>query len=72
MRGMSTGIVFLTAWIGMGLGGYQAGYFFDLSGAYLISYGNAVAMGTVNLIIVGTLYVFVRKKNASMKRAAVA
>jgi len=72
MRGMSTGIVFLTAWIGMGLGGYQAGYFFDLSGAYLISYGNAVAMGTVNLIIVGMLYVFVRKKNASMKQAAVA
>jgi len=72
MRGMSTGVVFLTAWIGMGLGGYQAGYFFDLSGAYLISYGNAVAMGTINLIIVGTLYVFVRKKNASMKQAAVA
>ena len=68
VRGLSNGIVFLTAWIGMGLGGYQAGYFFDVTGAYVISYANAVAMGTVNLIIVGALYIFVRHKNASIKQ----
>lgn len=72
MRGMSNGVVFLTAWIGMGIGGYQAGYFFDVSGAYIISYANAVAMGTVNLMIVGTLYVFVRRRNISMKQPTAA
>lgn len=72
MRGMSNGLVFLTAWIGMGLGGYQAGYFFDLSGAYLVSYVNAVVMGTINLVIVGSLYVYVRNRNASVKQSAIA
>jgi len=72
VRGISNGIVFLTAWIGMGIGGYQAGYFFDITGAYFISYGNAAAMGTVNLIIVGALYLFVRHRSAAMKHPVAA
>lgn len=62
VRGTSTGIVFLVAWTGMGLGGYQAGFFFDWSGAYNISYATAAAMGLVNVVIVGALYFFVRQK----------
>jgi predicted MFS family arabinose efflux permease len=67
MRGTSIGIVMLFAWIGMGLGGYQAGFFFDLSGAYIISYATAVAMGMINVVIVGALYFFVRNRTALMK-----
>jgi MFS family permease len=68
MRGMSNGIVMLFAWIGMGLGGYQAGLFFDWSGAYIISYATAVVMGMVNVVIVGALYFFVRNRTALMKQ----
>jgi hypothetical protein len=52
----------------MGLGGYQAGYFFDVSGAYIISYATAAAMGMVNMVVVGALYFFVRYKTAFIKR----
>ena len=64
MRGLSTGIMFLTAWIGMGLGGYQGGFFFDLSGAYVISYANAALAGAINLMIVGFLLRYSTKKRA--------
>ncbi len=69
MRGVSTGIVFMLVWIGMGLGGYQGGLFFDLSGAYTISYANAAASGVVNLIIVASLYFFVRHRTALLEHA---
>ena len=72
MRGVSTGIVFMLVWIGMGLGGYQGGLFFDLSGAYTISYANAAASGVVNLIIVASLYFFVRHKTALLEQAKTA
>jgi MFS family permease len=68
MRGMSNGIVMLFAWNGMGLGGYQAGLFFDWSGAYIISYATAVVMGMVNVVIVGALYFFVRNRTGLMKQ----
>jgi MFS family permease len=68
IRGISNGIVVLFAWIGMGLGGYQAGLFFDWSGAYIISYATAAAMGVVNVVIVGALYFFVRNRTALMKQ----
>lgn len=68
MRGMSNGIVVLFAWFGMGLGGYQAGLLFDWSGAYIISYATAAAMGAVNVVIVGALHVFVRNRTSLMKQ----
>ena len=64
MRGMSNGIVVLLAWVGMGIGGYQAGFFFDLSGSYVIPYANAAAAGAVSLIIGGALYFYFRRKSA--------
>lgn len=70
VRGTSTGLVFFFAWMGMGLGGYQAGYFFDWSGGYTLPYALAAAMGAVNLAIVGSMYVFVRRRTASIVRAA--
>lgn len=62
MRGTSNGIVVLAAWLGMGFGGYQGGLFFDWSGSYAIAFANAAAAGTINLIIVGSLYYYVRQK----------
>jgi MFS family permease len=72
MRGTSIGIVFLVAWIGMGLGGYQAGLLFDWSGAYTISYAAAAAMGMVNVVIVGVLYFYVRQRIALVKQPVAA
>ena len=65
MRGVATGVVFFLAWVGMGIGGYQAGLFFDLSGSYVVSYANAAIVGAINLMIVGALYFYiVRLKTA--------
>ena len=67
MRGMSNGIMFCVAWFGMGLGGYQGGFFFDLSGSYVIPYANAVAAGVINLIIVSFLFFYYRRKIAVLE-----
>lgn len=65
MRGVATGVVFLLAWVGMGIGGYQGGLFFDLSGSYVASYANATIAGAINLMIVGALYVFVMRRKTA-------
>ncbi|MCZ6575213.1 MAG: MFS transporter [Gammaproteobacteria bacterium] len=72
MRGISTGTIFLTAWIGMGLGGYQGGLFFDQSGAYIIPYANAAFAGIVNLAIVGSLLFYFTRKQAQLMRVKAA
>ena len=72
MRGISTGTIFLTAWIGMGLGGYQGGLFFDQSGAYIIPYANAAFAGIVNLAIVGSLLFYFTRKQAQLLRVKAA
>ncbi len=61
IRGVSTGIVLLFGWIGMGLGGYQGGYFFDLTGSYAVSYANAAFAGIINMVIVGSLVYYATK-----------
>ena len=69
MRGMSNGIVVLLAWLGMGLGGYQGGFFFDLSGSYVIPYANATAAGAVNLIVAGSLFFYFRRMSAVLEQS---
>ena len=61
-RASALGIVTLFAWLGHGIGGYQGGFFFDLSGDYYLSYANAAAAGVVNLIIVGSLYITINRR----------
>ncbi|MEE8196922.1 MAG: MFS transporter [Acidiferrobacterales bacterium] len=68
MRGISTGTIFLTGWIGMGLGGYQGGLFFDQSGTYIIPYANAAFAGIANLAIVGSLLFYFTRKQAQLMR----
>jgi MFS family permease len=54
-RASSIGTVLAFGYIGHGLGGWQGGFFYDLTGAYTWSYANAAATGVVNLAIVGAL-----------------
>ena len=55
MSGTAMAIVSTVAWIGMGIGSYQAGYFYDVTGNYVLSFGNAAIAGIVNLAIVAGL-----------------
>lgn len=60
-RGSSTGIILAFAWLGHGLGGFQGGLFFDLTGAYTLSFANAALAGIINLVIVGSLFLALRR-----------
>lgn len=64
-RGVSIAIVSLFAWLGMGLGGYQGGLFFDLTGDYTIAYAIAALAGVINLVILGSLRYHKTRKEAS-------
>ncbi len=54
-RAGTMGIVVAFAYIGHGAGGWQGGYFYDLTGAYTWTFGVAAISGLVNLVIVGFL-----------------
>ncbi len=55
IAGFAAALVSATAWLGMGLGGFQGGYFYDLTGDYSTSYANAAFAGMINLVIVALL-----------------
>ena len=69
-RASALGVVTLFGWLGHAIGGSQGGYFFDLSGDYTLSYANAALAGVVNLIIVGSLYITITRRNRSLAYAA--
>jgi MFS family permease len=52
ITGFANATISATAWIGMGIGSYQGGYFYDLTGDYTWSYGIGAIAGMVNLTIV--------------------
>jgi len=54
----------------MGLGGYQGGFFFDLTGDYTFSFANAALAGVVNLLILGTLLLLVKRNQAALTASA--
>jgi MFS family permease len=58
--GLSTAIVGLLAWGGMGLGGYQGGYCYDLTGSYTASFASAAFAGVANLLVLAALAVHLR------------
>jgi hypothetical protein len=60
----------LAGFVGMGIGGFQGGLFFDLTGDYLTSYANAAFAGLYNLVILATLYVYRRQRVAALAPAA--
>jgi len=72
IAGFTASVVSGTAWVGMGIGSYQGGYFFDLTGNYAWSYGNAAIAGMVNLVIVASLIIYKRKQQDLMSVVAAA
>jgi MFS family permease len=69
ISGTAMAIVSTTAWIGMGIGSYQGGYFYDVSGSYLLSYANAALAGVANLAVVAAL-IWYRQRHAARLRFA--
>lgn len=65
-RATALGVVVMFGWLGHALGGYQGGLFFDLTGNYTLSYTNAALAGMVNLIIVGSLFLTVSRRQAAL------
>lgn len=56
--GLSIGLVAFFAWIGMALGAWQGGLFYDLDDHYGQAFANASIAGVVNLLILGLLYLY--------------
>jgi MFS family permease len=61
-RAGATGMILAFAWLGHGLGGYQGGLFYDLTGAYDVSFANAALAGGLNLLLVGSLFLTIRQR----------
>jgi MFS family permease len=54
--GLSIGTVMFFGWLGMALGAWQGGLFYDLCGNYFPSFANASIGGLLNLLLLGILY----------------
>jgi len=63
-RATLMGVIFLFGWLGHGLGGYQGGLFYDLTGGYTVSFANAAAAGVLNLMILISLWLVTRRRIA--------
>lgn len=61
-RAGATGVILAFAWLGHGLGGYQGGLFYDLTGDYGLSFANAALSGLLNLLVVGMLFLTIRRR----------
>jgi predicted MFS family arabinose efflux permease len=59
--GLAIGVVMFFAWVGMALGAWQGGLFYDLCGDYFVSFANASLGGVANLLILALLYAYTRK-----------
>ena len=59
----SIAIVAMFGWIGMGLGGWQGGLMFDLTGTYYWSFANGSIAGVVNLFVLFLFYTHIRRRS---------
>ncbi len=71
-RGGATGIIMAFGWLGHGLGGYQGGLCFDLTGTYTLTFANAALAGVINLVLVGSLFFTVRRRTVERPALAAA
>ena len=62
MAGTAMSIVILFGWVGMGAGAYAGGLLFDWSGSYLASFFVAAIAGVINLSILSTLFLHLRRQ----------
>jgi MFS family permease len=68
-RTTSLGFILVFSWFGHGVGGFQGGYFFDRTGDYGQSYANAAVFGVINLIIVASLFMTLRRRTRQPQMA---
>lgn len=68
IAGSAMGLAVLFGWIGMGVGAYFGGLFFDWTGDYRVSFAMSAIAGVVNLAILSSLTL--RLRGASEARAA--
>jgi MFS family permease len=66
--GRSIGIVMFFAWLGMALGAWQGGVFYDLCGNYFQSFANASLAGAANLLILALLFLHTFDKPLTIGR----
>ena len=64
-RASATGIVLAFGWAGHALGGWQGGLFFDLTGDYFWTYAIAALAGALNLAIVATILIALRRRTSA-------
>jgi len=62
-RATLMGVILAFAWLGHGLGGFQAGHFYDQSGHYAMGFGLAALAGLGNLLVVGGLFITLRRRS---------
>ena len=60
--GLSIGVVMFFAWVGMAVGAWQGGLFYDLCGNYFPSFANASLGGVANLLVLALLVLYTREK----------
>jgi len=71
ISGFAQALVSSTAWIGMGIGSYQGGYFYDLTGDYTWSYAIGAFGGMVNLAILLSLLWYRRTRTGGFGPARI-
>jgi MFS family permease len=69
LSGFAMAAVATIGWVGMGFGSYQAGYFYDISANYRLSFAIAAGAGGLNLLIVAALFWYRRERNSLQRRA---
>ena len=67
--GLAIGVVMFFAWVGMALGAWQGGLFYDLCGDYFVSFANASLAGVANLLMLALLVRFTREPAAPRSAA---
>jgi len=58
--GLAIGVVMFFGWIGMAIGAWQGGLFYDICGDYYVSFANASVAGVVNLLLLALLILYTR------------
>jgi MFS family permease len=71
-RGLSIGLVAFSGWVGMAIGAWQGGLFFDMNGDYVQSFLNSSIAGVVNLMLLGLLYLYTDRRGMRGRRALAA
>ena len=67
--GLSIGVVMFFGWLGMAIGAWQGGLFYDLCGNYFPSFANASLGGVANLLVLALLYFRARTPAVFLQRA---